>query len=659
MKYATHSHPQATDVMPTPETETQHFAEELRRAVGSHRPQAFTHITNPRRPCRKGALLTSAFLTILAASMAAGAEASGPDITSLLLPRTARCGDNFCNLRAESHFDCPSDCKGRALIVDQNDGNCTSHRRAISDSDAKKPFCDLNAITPHLAPGDTVYVRGGSQNLRRETVITQRGTPSAFITLRNYPGERPVLDAGIPYAGIWQQSHRLTNARYRYFVSTPTPPTQLQDVRRHDQSRLTFGLSNPMSRLLSLDDMETVDSAPGLPTSINAYYWDCNTDTLYARFSDPDFDPNATPAYFTTYNRLLFRGAAYVRLIGLTFQHGIEAVKITNERSSDQSLNRLKVATSIQVYDSTFQSMNMAITDLASDARTKNDLVVDGNTFQFIGANLEVERNGDHGRSARCKSDVAASLWRYVPNRWDHVIYGAARGTTFSNNNVRAGNTWTAVMAGDGAYYGNIIHGDITTKPPPPGFPPNITALTNNIVVQPLGRPLLVRNTPASLSVRNNFFLGTSDSPWGAVIVAGSAATPNLTSLDFSRNIMVDIAPTNTGRCLDFDKGIHIDDAGGNVWFGCSTFLLRSLRKGDKPETTLSAWQQYAKTDSLGVLALPTIDDVSPDTLRNLARAYGAGRSAGLDCSTSPSSHPGWTDDSPSLACFSAPPSAK
>jgi len=55
-----------------------------------------------------------------------------------------------------------------------------------------KPWRSLHKIN-ELKPGDVVYLRGGLYYINHTIYITVSGEPHAYITIRNYPGERPIL----------------------------------------------------------------------------------------------------------------------------------------------------------------------------------------------------------------------------------------------------------------------------------------------------------------------------------------------------------------------------------------------------------------------------------------------------------------------------------
>ncbi|ANE46166.1 hypothetical protein SY83_07660 [Paenibacillus swuensis] len=58
-----------------------------------------------------------------------------------------------------------------------------------------QPFATINKFMEVAEPGDTVYVRGGTYAMG-ETYLSKSGSAGNYITIRNYPGELPVLDGG-------------------------------------------------------------------------------------------------------------------------------------------------------------------------------------------------------------------------------------------------------------------------------------------------------------------------------------------------------------------------------------------------------------------------------------------------------------------------------
>lgn len=58
-----------------------------------------------------------------------------------------------------------------------------------------RPGDDLRAAYLQLKPGDTMYMRGGTYEVKGFDVSGIAGTPDNWITIRNYPGETPVISA--------------------------------------------------------------------------------------------------------------------------------------------------------------------------------------------------------------------------------------------------------------------------------------------------------------------------------------------------------------------------------------------------------------------------------------------------------------------------------
>ncbi len=84
-------------------------------------------------------------------------------------------------------------------FVDPHNCNCSDTFDRPQTMNPSTPWCGLAGVTENhgiqLAPGDTVYFRGGDYN-GREAGIVSSGTPSARITLKPYPGETVVWRGG-------------------------------------------------------------------------------------------------------------------------------------------------------------------------------------------------------------------------------------------------------------------------------------------------------------------------------------------------------------------------------------------------------------------------------------------------------------------------------
>ncbi len=79
--------------------------------------------------------------------------------------------------------------KGPAVFVDVNKGADTN------DGTEQSPFKSISRGLKQLKPGDTLVIRGGTyyEHLK----LMRSGTAEAPITIRNYPGELPIVDGGL------------------------------------------------------------------------------------------------------------------------------------------------------------------------------------------------------------------------------------------------------------------------------------------------------------------------------------------------------------------------------------------------------------------------------------------------------------------------------
>lgn len=79
----------------------------------------------------------------------------------------------------------------------------------------ESPFFSVGKAIALAAPGDTIYLRGGTYNYATNVfVISKSGAPGNHIKIWNYPGERPVLDySARPYTGN-------TDTNIAFFIRT-------------------------------------------------------------------------------------------------------------------------------------------------------------------------------------------------------------------------------------------------------------------------------------------------------------------------------------------------------------------------------------------------------------------------------------------------------
>jgi hypothetical protein len=79
---------------------------------------------------------------------------------------------------------------GPSYFVDPSKGT------DVGPGSVDHPWKTVNAAIGHLKPGDTLYLRGGTYY--EMVAIRSIGTQAAPITIRSYPGELAIVDAGYP-----------------------------------------------------------------------------------------------------------------------------------------------------------------------------------------------------------------------------------------------------------------------------------------------------------------------------------------------------------------------------------------------------------------------------------------------------------------------------
>jgi hypothetical protein len=102
--------------------------------------------------------------------------------------------------------------KGPGFFVDPIRG-----KDAAAGSE-KAPWQTINHALEHIGAGDTLYLRGGVY--REQVICSVAGMPDAPITIRAYPGERAIVDGGLPEffdnpAGAWEPAPGAPADEYR------------------------------------------------------------------------------------------------------------------------------------------------------------------------------------------------------------------------------------------------------------------------------------------------------------------------------------------------------------------------------------------------------------------------------------------------------------
>jgi hypothetical protein len=96
-------------------------------------------------------------------------------------------------------------------------GNTHIYYVAVNGAEANTgainaPFQTINTALSHAVPGDTIMVRGGTYY--EKVVFPKSGIMGKSITVKAYPGEKPVIDGSKIIVSGWMSLVTISNVRY-------------------------------------------------------------------------------------------------------------------------------------------------------------------------------------------------------------------------------------------------------------------------------------------------------------------------------------------------------------------------------------------------------------------------------------------------------------
>ncbi|MCF6158847.1 MAG: hypothetical protein E3K32_09805 [wastewater metagenome] len=196
------------------------------------------------------------------------------------------------------------------------------------------PWETIKSSIPKLQPGDTLLVRGGTY-YESEIVTDIRGTESNRITIKNYPGEEPVIDGG-----------------YREFREVPNSDWELYDSKRDIYRSVDtypdagmvygyFGSDNDNYRLVSYERYNDLSSDnEDYTNSGNIYigpgvFWKSSDKRIYIRLQpgkqaifmgykiSSDTDPRSTKLYIFPHHEIFTfkKGGSYINIEGMNLRY--------------------------------------------------------------------------------------------------------------------------------------------------------------------------------------------------------------------------------------------------------------------------------------------------------------------------------------------------
>jgi RNA polymerase sigma factor (sigma-70 family) len=120
---------------------------------------------------------------------------------------------------------------------------------------AAKPFATLGKAVSAVKPGQTIALRGGTYKLTKAVNIKISGTAAKRITLSNFKGERPVIDASALPATDWAivqessfwtvQGLEVTGSKAHPYVCRGCHDNVFRRLSMHDNARSGLLLRDP------------------------------------------------------------------------------------------------------------------------------------------------------------------------------------------------------------------------------------------------------------------------------------------------------------------------------------------------------------------------------------------------------------------------------
>jgi hypothetical protein len=234
---------------------------------------------------------------------------------------------------AASLLSIPEALAATAYYVDPHTGN-----DADPGSEAQ-PWRTLREAIPRLHAGDTLYLRGGTYE---ETLqVSVHGEPSAPITIRNFPGETPVVDGSYPeFRTPGNEQWELVDAAKALYRSVATyPGVDLVHGYLEYQGKLYHLVPYERWNDLSTANQYYVSSS-GIYVG-QGVYWNSTDQKIYVRLqsgelqhfqghlSPPTLDPRQVGLYLFSNDEVLLieGGSSYLVFDGVQFKYKNNAIE--------------------------------------------------------------------------------------------------------------------------------------------------------------------------------------------------------------------------------------------------------------------------------------------------------------------------------------------
>ena len=255
------------------------------------------------------------------------AKVSKITATILIVAALGRSGLEATRKRAIEYYVSPSG-------SDNNSGTLSS------------PWQTLGYALGKLSPGDTLYLRGGTY-YEHEINVGVKGTAAAPITIQSYPGERAVIDGGVPYFKDTLNSEwELVDSGVHLYRSQQTFPEGFDFVRAwlvdDDVQLVEYESAENLesTNYGPLDGLEPFYMGPGLQLRSDGHIYirlvynpndltDASGKPIAPTPIDVNPNNNKIAVFFSNY---IFRldGATYLHFKDLDFSHAEYILNVRN-----------------------------------------------------------------------------------------------------------------------------------------------------------------------------------------------------------------------------------------------------------------------------------------------------------------------------------------
>lgn len=250
----------------------------------------------------------------------------------------------LCTSLCCSHFSYEQSLAfGNIYYVDPNNGN------DAKTGNISNPWKTVGKSISKMQPGDTLYLRGGTY-LESNITLSRSGTEAEPITIKNYPGETPLLeDAGdfLEFRSIPNSEWQVVDAKRKIFVSSRS--FSIANIQGYFQEGNNKYRLVPYARYGDFSsDNENFSKSRYIYVGPGVYY-DKRSDSptkkkIFIRLQHSDIqeqrrylypsntDPRQTVIYLYPSREFIqiSRGVSHIHMEGLAIRSGLNALLINS-----------------------------------------------------------------------------------------------------------------------------------------------------------------------------------------------------------------------------------------------------------------------------------------------------------------------------------------